>query len=157
MVQQHSPLRARSAPPLTRAECLDRLHTARIGRVGLSIDALPVVLPVSYAILDDDVVFSSLVDAKVAKKGEGVVLAFQVDHFGGSNGQNWSVLVQGRAHEVAEPDELSRCRALSLPSHESTASDASFTRLSTTIITGRVFVDERDRSISEAPRVAAQL
>jgi hypothetical protein len=122
---------------LPRHECLALLATASMGRVALSIDALPVVLPVGFALLGEDVVFRPLFDAKLSVPGVDVVLAFQVDHFGAPAEAGWSVLVQGLARAVVEPEELERCRALSLPVLGVGRHSARFARLSTTRLTGR--------------------
>ena len=42
---------------LDRDECIDLLARATIGRVALSANALPTVLPVSFRLVDDRVVF----------------------------------------------------------------------------------------------------
>jgi uncharacterized protein len=124
---------------LTRDECLQLLGTASMGRVALSIGALPVVLPVGFALLDEDVVFRSLIDEKLSAPGVDVVLAFQVDHFGAVTESGWSVLVQGLASEVVEKEELERCQALRLPARGGVHGHPHFARIATTRLTGRRF------------------
>jgi hypothetical protein len=107
--------------------------------VALSIDALPVVLPVGFAMLGEDVVFRQLLDAKLSTPGIDVVLAFQVDHFGAPTETGWSVLVQGIAREVVEPEEIERCRALNLPTRTGASERVRFARIATARLTGRRF------------------
>jgi nitroimidazol reductase NimA-like FMN-containing flavoprotein (pyridoxamine 5'-phosphate oxidase superfamily) len=44
---------------MSAEECRDLLSTVPIGRVVLSIDALPAALPVNYWLIDDAIVFRS--------------------------------------------------------------------------------------------------
>ena len=46
-----------SLEDLGRAECLDLLATAAVGRVGLLVDGRPEVLPVNYALDGETVLF----------------------------------------------------------------------------------------------------
>jgi hypothetical protein len=124
---------------LTRDECLQLLGTASMGRVALSIGALPVVLPVGFALVDEDVVFRSLIDEKLSAPGVDIVLAFQVDHFGAATESGWSVLVQGLASEVVEKEDLERCQALRLPGRGAVHGHPHFARIATTRLTGRRF------------------
>jgi hypothetical protein len=124
---------------LTRSECLALLATETMGRVALSIDALPVVLPVDFALVGEDVVFRSLLEANLSPPGVDVVLAFQVDNFGGPAEAGWSVLVQGIASEVVERDEIERCRVLTHSARGGKCGGRRFARIATTRLTGRRF------------------
>jgi nitroimidazol reductase NimA-like FMN-containing flavoprotein (pyridoxamine 5'-phosphate oxidase superfamily) len=42
---------------LSEEECVDLLRTGGVGRVGVTIAGLPVILPVNYACVDGDVLF----------------------------------------------------------------------------------------------------
>ena len=123
---------------LTRDECLALLRTTSMGRVALSIEALPVVLPVGFAMLGEDVVFRPLLETKLSTPGRDVVLAFQADSFDGST-EGWSVLVQGLASEVVGAKEIMQCEALRLPGIGVSADSTRFARLPTTLLTGRSF------------------
>jgi hypothetical protein len=46
-----------AAVELGRPDCLELLRDARIGRVVLSIDCIPVALPVNISVADEDVIF----------------------------------------------------------------------------------------------------
>jgi nitroimidazol reductase NimA-like FMN-containing flavoprotein (pyridoxamine 5'-phosphate oxidase superfamily) len=101
---------------LSRDECLQLLSSVPVGRVGVSIGALPAVLPVNFCLLGDGVVFRSKAGAKLSAATAGTVVAFEVDEYDESGQTGWSVLVQGVAHEITEPDELCRVRQLPLES-----------------------------------------
>lgn len=99
---------------LSRKECLDLLRTSRVGRVVVSDRALPAAFPVNFALLDDDVVFLTRAGSKLeAAEGEQVV-AFEVDDIDPVLHSGWSVLVQGLARVIVDPDDLARAWALPL-------------------------------------------
>ncbi len=123
----------------TREECLALLASVSVGRIALSIESLPVVLPVAFALLDDDVVFRAPLEAKLLAAVVGVVLAFQADEFEGPAGAGWSVLVQGQSRSVVDPVEIDACRALGLPAFDAESIEQHFARLATTRLTGRRF------------------
>lgn len=89
-------------------ECVDLLSRASLGRVAVSIAALPVVLPVHYGVLDRDVVFRTVPGTKLTGAVTNAVVAFEVDAADGDGGIAWSVLVIGRAEVVQDPDERRR-------------------------------------------------
>jgi hypothetical protein len=50
---------------LDRQVCLRLLGGERLGRVGVTANALPAILPVTFRLVGDDVVFSSAAGAKL--------------------------------------------------------------------------------------------
>ena len=101
---------------LSRSECLELLSTVPIGRVGVSIGALPAVLPVNFCLTDDAVIFRSTSGAKLSAAVASTVVAFEADHYDGVGRIGWSVLVQGRATEITDPDALTQASELPLES-----------------------------------------
>src|ERR1035438_10129986 len=95
----------RAVEVLSRAECLELLSHAAIGRVGVSIDALPVILPVHFALFGDSVLFRTVPGTKFDAAAVGAVLAFQADSYEPESPTAWSVLLQGIASEVTHPEE----------------------------------------------------
>jgi nitroimidazol reductase NimA-like FMN-containing flavoprotein (pyridoxamine 5'-phosphate oxidase superfamily) len=89
---------------LSRDECVELLSQRTLGRVAVSIAALPVVLPVHYGVLDGDVVFRTVEGTKLTGAVTNAVVAFEVDDID-DGGVGWSVLVVGRAEIVADPVE----------------------------------------------------
>ncbi|GAA5045557.1 pyridoxamine 5'-phosphate oxidase family protein [Streptomyces similanensis] len=101
---------------LGEEESRELLSTHGVGRVGLSTPDGPAVLPVNYDVIDGDVVFRTAPDAAPAS-AVGAEIAFEVDHVDDALSRGWSVLVVGRAEEVADPQEARRLeeRAHSAP------------------------------------------
>ena len=99
---------------LSRAECLRLLAQCRVGRVVVTDRALPAAFPVNFALLDEDVVFLTTTGSKLeAAEGEEV-MAFEADEIDPVLHGGWSVLVQGLASVISDPDELAQARALRL-------------------------------------------
>lgn len=99
---------------LSREECLELLRTREIGRVSTSLRALPVVLPVTYTLDDDAIVFRTGVGTKFYAATRNAVVAFEVDDFDEATRSGWSVMVVGEASEITDPGDLQRVRNLPL-------------------------------------------
>ncbi len=91
---------------LTPSECLELLAQVEIGRIALSMDALPVILPVAFALIDDQVHFRSIRDSKMDAAVDNRVVAFESGAYEPETGTGWSVLVQGMTQAVHESDSL---------------------------------------------------
>jgi nitroimidazol reductase NimA-like FMN-containing flavoprotein (pyridoxamine 5'-phosphate oxidase superfamily) len=89
---------------LSRPECIRLLGTSGIGRVGLSIGSLPVILPVNYVVDGARIVFRSGPGSKLDAALRGAVVCVEVDRVDERWRSGWSVLVTGEATEV--PAEL---------------------------------------------------
>ena len=90
--------------PLSPAECLALLRAGGIGRVSLSVGALPAIFPVHYHLVDDDIVFRAPADATPGSGSlDGAVIAFEADQFEPDERGGWSVLVVGRVEPDREP------------------------------------------------------
>lgn len=88
--------------PLRRAQCLRLLGTARVGRVGLTAGALPVVVPVDYRLWRDRVIFRTAEGSRLHRATTDAVVAFEVDALGAGEPWGWSVVVTGVARDVSE-------------------------------------------------------
>lgn len=99
---------------LSREECLALLRTVPVGRLGLSMSALPVVLPVSFVVDGERLVIRTGRGTKLEAALGGAVVAFEADHLDTEAGEAWSVLVRGSAavlHDetgLPELDDLER-------------------------------------------------
>ena len=82
---------------LGRSDCMALLGTVAFGRLGLSIDALPVVLPVSFVVDGDELTVVAVGDDRLASALAGAIVAFQADRHDPASGLDWSVLVRGCA------------------------------------------------------------
>jgi nitroimidazol reductase NimA-like FMN-containing flavoprotein (pyridoxamine 5'-phosphate oxidase superfamily) len=82
---------------LSPDECRALLRAGGIGRVGVSIGALPAIFPVRYRLEDDDIVFHGPTPQSEAPGTlAGTVIAFEADGFNTDDDAGWSVLVVGR-------------------------------------------------------------
>lgn len=125
---------------LPRTECLALLATATVGRLGVSIAALPVILPVNYCLHDDAVVIRTIPGTKLDAATTQAVVAFEVDDHDADGTAGWSVLVQGVAEEVTDPAELEGLQALPLRAWAFPSGEAHrFLRIHTAFISGRSF------------------
>jgi len=102
---------------LTAAECAVLLASAQVGRVGLSLSALPVILPVNFVMIDGRVVFRTARGTKLDAAIEHQVVAFEADDFERDGTAGWSVLVRGVAAEMtADSSVVSEAAAARLES-----------------------------------------
>jgi uncharacterized protein len=90
---------------LDRAECLRLLRTVPVGRIGVSIGALPAILPVNFAVVGDGIVIRTVPGTKLDAATSNAVVAFEVDDYAADGSSGWSVMVQGVCTEVAAPAE----------------------------------------------------
>lgn len=121
---------------LPREECLSLLRRARIGRVAVSVDALPAVLPVNFTVIDEEVVFRTNPGAKLDAALANNVVAFEADDIDPIYHTGWSVLVQGMAREVIEPDQVAEMRRAPLRAWAGNGRDR-FVRIPTHHLSGR--------------------
>ena len=87
----------RGVEVLDRPGCLAALRTVDAGHVGLSLEALPVVIPVELALVGEDVVVQAPPLAGLATALAGTVVAVQADGPDVTGEGRWSVVVQGVA------------------------------------------------------------
>lgn len=121
---------------LTEAECRERLAAGSVGRVAISVGALPAILPVNYALLDGDIVFRAGEGSKLNAALERSVVAFEIDDTNAKDETGWSVLVVGHATALWRLDDIERAIALDLKPWVAGDKDH-FVRVSTGMISGR--------------------
>lgn len=131
------PLESVGLSNLLPTECRDLLEQASVGRVVLSIQAMPAALPVSYRVVDDDVVFRTGEGGKLEAAVNNAVVAFEVDHIDISAHSGWSVLVVGEARKVTEPEHVARIDAAEIDTWLPADGDSSYVAISIERITGR--------------------
>ena len=85
---------------LTDWECHQLLNRSSIGRVGVAVAGVAVILPVRFAMVGDDVVFFTGRGLKLDAANEHKTMTFQIDGFDRHRGAGWSVLVVGSAEEI---------------------------------------------------------
>ena len=98
--------------PLDERSCLELVGDRGIGRVAVSIGAVPAVFPVNYSVLDGDIVFRTGAGTKLDAAVRRAVVAFEVDEVDPVYHEGWSVLVVGHSDVVTDPALLARVDAL---------------------------------------------
>lgn len=121
---------------LTPDECLALLATGSLGRVGVRIGPDPAILPVNYALLDDDIVFRADPGTKLSAALMNTLVAFEVDHADPATRTGWSVLVLGYAHEIRDRATRERVDALDLDTWVAEGRDF-IVRIQARTVTGR--------------------
>ncbi len=97
-------------------ECsLRLLATATLGRIGVTDQALPTILPVNFLYDGERILIRTSAGTKLHAAASGAVVAFEVDDFDALYHSGWSVLVIGRAKELHDRHELAQLRLEPLP------------------------------------------
>ncbi len=78
--------------------------------------ALPVILPVNYALFDGAIVLRTAPGTKLSAALMGAVVGFEIDSTDAAHTTGWSVLVIGHAHEIRDDATLERVQRLRLES-----------------------------------------
>jgi hypothetical protein len=99
---------------LLEEECVRLLRRQRLGRVAMTVEQLPAVFPVNYALLDDEVVFRTAPGTKLLGAILERVVAFEVDWVAPNGDSGWSVLVIGHASRIVYEPLLERAQTLGL-------------------------------------------
>jgi nitroimidazol reductase NimA-like FMN-containing flavoprotein (pyridoxamine 5'-phosphate oxidase superfamily) len=119
MTTVNEPADSRTAPPagpdtrphalrtLSPAECFDLLEPGGIGRVGFTSADGIMMLPVNFAVAEKTIIFRTAPDTLLALYSDARV-SFEADRLDEALHAGWSVLVQGRAHEVTDEREVKR-------------------------------------------------
>jgi nitroimidazol reductase NimA-like FMN-containing flavoprotein (pyridoxamine 5'-phosphate oxidase superfamily) len=141
---------------LDRDECLRLLATTPVARIGITLGALPVILPVNIAVdegvdgLPPSVVIRTGPGMKLDAARAGDVVALEADLIDPVSHAGWSVLVQGRTTVPRDQATMARLRALPLsPWARPDAQDVIV--VATDIVTGRRLVPWR-RAPDDAAR-----
>jgi uncharacterized protein len=90
----------RTLQVLAEDDCLDLLRSTSVGRIGLSMGALPVVLPVNYVVDAGRIVLRTGFGTKLSIAIRNAVVCFEVDCIDPETESGWSVLVTGTAREL---------------------------------------------------------
>jgi uncharacterized protein len=89
------------------------LSTVSVGRVGVNMDALPAVVPITFVLHNGAVVFRTVPGTKLHDATNDEVVAFQADHYGDIRHPfGWSVLIRGVAQQITDPSLLAAIRLL---------------------------------------------
>ena len=91
---------------LDRDECLQLLSGCSLGRVAVSVGALPVILPVNFLLDRERILIRTGPGTKLDAATRDSVVAFEVDHIDPFSHGGWSVCLTGMAREVKDEAEL---------------------------------------------------
>ena len=117
--------------------CWRLLATAPVGRLGLSANALPTILPVNHVVRSESILFKSESGTKLLAATRGEVACFEVDEFDGFEHRGWSVTATGRLSLVGA-GELETLDNLPLVPWALTG-DLRVARLDVELLSGRAF------------------
>ncbi|MEU2731962.1 pyridoxamine 5'-phosphate oxidase family protein [Streptomyces griseoviridis] len=92
---------------LSRTECGDLLATHGVGRLAVSTESGPLIVPVNYSVVDGTIVFRTARGA-APSLASGSRVAFETDRIDDVFSQGWSVLVRGHAQPVTDRGEVLR-------------------------------------------------
>jgi uncharacterized protein len=95
-------------------ECRRLLAAQRIGRIGFVDRDQVVILPVTYLMDGEAVLFRTNAGSSLHRATRAQRVAFEVDGLDPERRTGWSVLVKGSAEEVRDAAELERVRRLPL-------------------------------------------
>jgi uncharacterized protein len=123
---------------LNRQECLRLLATQSVGRIGITVQALPVILPVNFGLLGESIIFRTIPGTKLDAATNKNVVAFEVDSYEPDGRAGWSVLVIGRATKMAA-DEVDDAGTLGIEAWPLDGRASHFVRIEGSQITGREF------------------
>lgn len=99
---------------LDRHQCLQLLATVPVGRVGITSGAVPVVLPVNFALDGDEIVIRTVRGSKYDAAIHNTVVAFEADRFDPIDHTGWSVVITGASRELTSDDDRHRAERLPL-------------------------------------------
>lgn len=93
---------------IPRARCEELLRQRSVGRVGFTSAAGPHILPVSYRIDNDTVVFRTSPHGALSVLARRTPVAFEIDDIDEAGGTAWNVLVQGFSEAVTRDSSLAQ-------------------------------------------------
>ena len=89
---------------LQEADAYRLLAQGEVGRIGITIGALPAIFRVNYRLVDGCIVFRSSPGSKLSAASSGSVVAFEVDDYHAADRSGWSVLVVGPSEVMHDLD-----------------------------------------------------
>jgi nitroimidazol reductase NimA-like FMN-containing flavoprotein (pyridoxamine 5'-phosphate oxidase superfamily) len=125
---------------LSEQDCLDRLSTARVGRLAFLSDGYPTILPVNHGMDGNAVVFRTGIGSKLIAADNEFPVAFEVDGIDPDRRAGWSVLVRGDAVTIDDPAEIARLNELGVWPWADSVSRDHWVRIRTHEVTGRKII-----------------
>ncbi|MGH3476893.1 MAG: pyridoxamine 5'-phosphate oxidase family protein [Nocardioidaceae bacterium] len=122
---------------LSRERCLALLTESVVGRIAYCSATGPRLYPVNYVLDGDAVVFRTAAYTVLGTEIADQLAAFEVDRVDAVNGHGWSVVVNGRAEVISDPDEVARLRRRSDPNPWAPGVRPLYVRIAIQRISGR--------------------
>jgi len=122
---------------LTADECLDLLHTKKLGRIALATPAGLRIFPVNYVMHGDAIVFRTVPYGIIANNAHGAKVAFEVDDVDEELRSGWSVLASGPCRRMEDSSEVRQVRDHDDPVPWAEGTRILYFRLDWTDLTGR--------------------
>jgi nitroimidazol reductase NimA-like FMN-containing flavoprotein (pyridoxamine 5'-phosphate oxidase superfamily) len=121
---------------LDRDQCVALLSGSSVGRIAITANALPVILPVNFVLLGDHIVIRTGRGTKLDAATRNTVVAFEVDEIDSADQTGWSVLVTGVARELTAPEDITAVSS-SPPARWAPGGDGRYMAIATDMISGR--------------------
>jgi hypothetical protein len=96
---------------LAEDECAAFLEGSQVGRISVSVGALPAIFPVNYLAFDGAVWFRASSISTLFRASVGSVVAFEADGCDDSGAFAWSVLVRGVVDDVSDSHKIEEVKS----------------------------------------------
>jgi hypothetical protein len=135
---------------LGATECRRLLGKAGTGRLGFTDGALPAILPVPFAVCDEQVIIPARRGSAVVSAVRGAVVAFQVDSYDVATRTGWSVTVVGPTRLISAPGDVVALEEVHV-THRPTAPDRCYIAVQLGLLRGWRLSEEDPRTTSAGP------
>ena len=122
---------------LDARQCRELLASGEVGRVALCTATGPQIVPVSYVVDGDSLVFRTTPYGVLGRHASRGRVAFEVDEIDRDSRVGWSVVASGHARVVEDPAEVALIRAFRDPVPWAEGSRLLYVRLVWHTLTGR--------------------
>jgi nitroimidazol reductase NimA-like FMN-containing flavoprotein (pyridoxamine 5'-phosphate oxidase superfamily) len=117
-------------------DCYSLLGSVPVGRIGFIEGDEAVILPVSFVLDGQDIVFTTGARARLSAVEVGHYVTFEADSYDQQTGACWSVTAMGLAEIIGSAEEAARLDALGLMSWSGSA-ERVWVRIRPAAISGR--------------------
>ena len=117
-------------------ECWALVASRTVGRLGVSINHRPDIIPVNYRVVDRGLLIRTAAGVKLAAATLGRAIAFEVDDLDEVTHHGWSVVMYGTATEVEGVEALMEAEAAAVETWATSQKDR-FVRIEVDEISGR--------------------